>query len=354
MHTSQDKPLRILVIRLSAMGDVAMCVPVVASLRQHYPEAHITMLTPAFLHPFFRDIEGVEFFAPDFLDQHKGITGIFRLSRELGNFDVVADLHDVIRTKMLRRIFRFHGARVAFIDKGRKQKKELVALEDKKLIPLKPTIERYRDVFLALGFELPPITPPVRKRHEMSPETAAIAGSRDQKRWIGIAPFAQHEGKIYPTELMEKVIARLSTVPDTQLFIFGGGTQEKIYADMMESRYPHVTSVIGRIRLGQEMELISQLDLMVSMDSSAMHMASLVGVPVVSVWGATHPYAGFYGMGQDPLNAIQLDMPCRPCSIYGNKPCSRGNYPCMHGIDPEQLLQRIFAVLNLPSSAQQV
>ena len=343
---SQSASLRILVIRLSAMGDVAMSAPVVGALRKCYPEAQIVIMTPSFLQPFFRGIERIEFISPDFKRRHKGFRGLLRLSAELGKFDMVADLHDVIRTKMLRKVFCLRGAKVVHIDKGREEKKALVAFENKKLVQLKTTIERYREVFLKLGFDIPPIAPPQRVKYAMSPETAQLAGAHDGK-WIGIGPFAQHQGKIYPLDHMEQVIAKLSTYENVRLFIFGGGPVEREYSERMEQTYPRVTSVIGRIKLGQEMELVSNLDLMVSMDSSSMHMASLVGVPAVSIWGATHPYAGFYGLGQDPRHAVQLDMACRPCSIYGNKPCVYGDYPCMKNIDPELVVKKVREVAEL-------
>ena len=303
-------------------------------------------MTPSFLQPFFRGIERIEFISPDFKRRHKGFRGLLRLSAELGKFDMVADLHDVIRTKMLRKVFCLRGAKVVHIDKGREEKKALVAFENKKLVQLKTTIERYREVFLKLGFDIPPIAPPQRVKYAMSPETAQLAGAHDGK-WIGIGPFAQHQGKIYPLDHMEQVIAKLSTYENVRLFIFGGGPVEREYSERMEQTYPRVTSVIGRIKLGQEMELVSNLDLMVSMDSSSMHMASLVGVPAVSIWGATHPYAGFYGLGQDPRHAVQLDMACRPCSIYGNKPCVYGDYPCMKNIDPELVVKKVREVAEV-------
>ena len=86
---------------------------------------------------------------------------------------------------------------------------------------------------------------------------------------------------------------------------------------------------------------MSHLDAMVSMDSANMHMASLVNCPVVSIWGATHPYAGFVGWGQKEENFVQLDMPCRPCSIYGSKPCLRGDYACLSGIAPEVIADKV-------------
>ena len=176
---------------------------------------------------------------------------------------------------MLRRILRLRGAKVAYIDKGREEKKALVALENKKLVQLKTTVERYREVFLALGFDLPPIAVPPRVRYSLDAETEALAGAHEGKKWIGIAPFAQHQGKIYPLEQMERVIAMLSQMPGVRLFVFGGGAAEREYGERMEEKYGSVVSVIGRIKLAREMELISHLDLMLSMDSSAMHMASL-------------------------------------------------------------------------------
>ena len=87
--------------------------------------------------------------------------------------------------------------------------------------------------------------------------------------------------------------------------------------------------------------MMGQLDVMLSMDSANMHLASLVGTRVVSVWGGTHPYAGFLGWSQKTEDCAQLDMPCRPCSVYGNKPCLRGDYACMNGITPSQILEKL-------------
>jgi len=85
---------------------------------------------------------------------------------------------------------------------------------------------------------------------------------------------------------------------------------------------------------------------MISMDSANMHLASLFGVPVVSVWGATHPFAGFMGFGQSPDRAVQIDdLECRPCSVFGNKPCFRGDHACMEWITPERVLEKVGQVL---------
>ena len=98
--------------------------------------------------------------------------------------------------------------------------------------------------------------------------------------------------------------------------------------------------------LQEELVLMSHLDVMVSMDSANMHLASLVHVPVVSVWGATHPYAGFMGWNQDDDMTVQVQLPCRPCSVFGNKACYRGDMACMNRITPEMIINKVEKVLD--------
>lgn len=161
------------------------------------------------------------------------------------------------------------------------------------------------------------------------------------EKWIGIAPFAAHKGKIYPLEKMERVIELLlEREPNCRIFLFGGGAEERELLTQWESRHDRCTcALLGS--LYNELVLMSHLDTMVSMDSANMHLASLTGTRVVSVWGATHPFAGFMGWNQSPADAVQTTLPCRPCSIFGNKPCLHGNYPCLNSITPEEIVERV-------------
>ena len=167
------------------------------------------------------------------------------------------------------------------------------------------------------------------------------------QQWIGIAPFSAHKGKTYPLELMEKVVAIIvSRHPSCRIFFFGGGREEMEILDNMASKSHNCVNASGLLSgMRDELILMSHLDVMVSMDSANMHMASLVNCPVVSIWGATHPYAGFVGWGQKDENFVQLDMPCRPCSIYGSKPCMRGDYACLSGIAPEIIADKVESLL---------
>ena len=340
-----------LILRFSAIGDVAMTVPVIDSLARQYPENEYTVVSQSFLSPLFEYCpDNVRFVGVDFKSQYKGIFGIYRLFKDLSKhkFDSVADLHDVLRTKILRVFFRCNGLKIRHIDKGRKDKRRLTRKENKIFRQLKPTIERYADVFAALGqtIEHLEFRSVFEQRQGASlhycdfKKIAHLTGEKSGQ-WLGIAPFAKHVGKMLPTERMEQVVAYFADKADITIFLFGGGAAEKAILQEWESKYPKTISVAGKLDLSAELVLISRLNVMLSMDSANMHLASLTATPVVSIWGATHPYAGFYGYNQSPDNALQLELPCRPCSIYGNKACYRGNRECLEGITVEMLVLKM-------------
>ena len=343
----------ILVIRFSAMGDVAMTVPVVYSLAKQYPDVRITVLSQKFAHPFFAHMpHNVGFMEADLKKEYHGVTGLNALYRRLvaKNFTAIADLHDVLRSKYLRMRFSIDRYKVAHIDKHRASRRQITRAEGKVLEQLPTSFQNYADVFEELGYPIEPdfatIFNDATNDLQLLPET--FHNKQTGERWIGIAPFAAHAGKIYPLELMEQTLKILSERhPDARLLLFGGGKKETEIMNRWasaNSRLENASALLGGI--ANELVLMSHLDVMLSMDSSNMHMASLVGTPVVSLWGATHPYAGFMGWGQKLENAVMIDMPCRPCSIYGNKPCTQGDYPCLKNITPEMIINKIERVLR--------
>ena len=337
----------LLVFRFSSLGDVAMTVPVLQLLLKQHPQLQLTLVSTEFMRPLFNDIERLQFHAADLKGRHKGLPGLFKLYKELRKtyrFDGIADLHHVLRTRILRVFFSFSGKPVSVIDKGRKEKKELTRSHDKKLRPLKSNFQRYADVFTGLGYKVNLTdTKEGEKKKNTSPETAQM--KLDGRRLVGIAPFALHEEKTYPPEKMKEVIRLLSQDKNIHIYLLGG-KKEKELLEQWEGEFDNLTLLAGKMGFEKELEFISGLDVMVSMDSANMHLASLYGVPVVSIWGGTHPYLGFYGWGQDPGNAVQVELECRPSSVFGNKPCPRGDLACMNLISPMMVYDKIIQQLK--------
>ena len=344
----------ILVIRFSALGDVAMAVPVVWALAHQYPDVRITVLSRGFARVLFDDLApNVSFMEADLKTEYHGVKGLNALYRRLTakQFTKIADLHNVLRSEYLRVRFNLGRYRVEHINKHRKLRRRLISYNNKVKEQLPTSFENYAEVFERLGYPVD-----VSQFRSIFPEEGgnlnllpAIFGPKKNfEQWIGVAPFAAHKGKIYPPQLMEQVIVQLiQKYPKARIFLFGKGEQEDEFFKKWCSQYPPCVNASEHCEtMYQELILMSHLDVMISMDSANMHLASLTGIPVVSIWGATHPKAGFFGFKQSEENAIQINLECRPCSIYGNKPCQRGDYACLQNIPPERIVERITTLIN--------
>lgn len=319
-----------------------MTVPVIKNVLDQHPELQITVVSNAFLAPLFEGLERCKFHPAFLKEQHNGVAGIYRLFKELNKltaFDAIVDLHGVLRSYLLTALFKIKGCKLATIDKGRTQKKALTRKENKILTPLIPMHERYANAFRMVGLSIQlKSAAPVHTRRPIPAALQSVFSSG--KKIIGVAPFAQYKEKTYPTDKIMAVIKQLTAANNTVL-LFGGGQQEAAILQQWEKDIFSVFNIAGRYSFADELAIISNLNCMVSMDSANMHLASLFNVPVVSIWGATHPFAGFYGWAQNENNIVQADLYCRPCSVFGNKPCYRGDHACMKLIGENIIIDKI-------------
>jgi ADP-heptose:LPS heptosyltransferase len=336
----------LLVFRFSALGDVVMTIQVIRQLLNQHSNLSVTFVSEKKFEPLFNNIDRLDFFGADIRAEYSGLKGIYNLYLKLKKShrqSLIADLHDVLRTKILNSFFKISGYTIATIDKGRKEKKELTRKENKKLIQLKTTSQRYADVFEKLGYPIKLNSSLQKVKLLYNSVVVQLLGENGNFR-IGIAPFARHKEKMYPLDKMESVVKALSE-KGFKLFLLGGGAKEIEVLEQWENKYPGTLNIAGELPLNEELMLISHLDLMISMDSANMHLASLYGVPVISIWGATHPFAGFYGFGQSHDNIIQTELACRPCSVFGNKKCHRGDWACLQMIKPEFIIEKVEKML---------
>ena len=327
-----------------------MTLPVLHSFKLAYPGVKLSILTKVPFKPLFETLDA-EVLVADTKKDHRGLPGLYRLFREIKSnkgIDGVADLHHVLRSRLLCVLFRLSGIKVASIDKGRDELKRLTRKENKDLTPIANRYDRYRKVFNVLGFNfelnfrsifhtLPALNSDITK----------FTGEKKQY-WIGIAPFAAFEPKIYPLEKMRKVVLSLMQDSANKIFFFGGGKSEETILSEWEKEFPGSLSIPGKLSLSNELQLMSHLDVMIAMDSANMHFASICGVPVLSVWGATHPYAGFTPWGQPTSNQVQLELYCRPCSVYGNIPCYRGDHACMRQLQERLIVDKVKEIKARP------
>jgi ADP-heptose:LPS heptosyltransferase len=340
-------------MRLSAMGDVAMTVPVLRAFVNQYPEVKITVISRPFFKPFFEGIPNLSFFAFDEKEKHKGFLGLIKLFQDLNklNIDAFADLHNVLRSKIVRNLFALSGKKTASVDKGRDEKKALTRSENKIFKPLTTMFERHTKVFEQLGFAVDLASRNVGtifpKKAILDADILNLIGNSQQKL-IGIAPFAQYESKVYPLDLMQEVIDILALDQKNTILLFGGGKKEIEILNTLSSGKENVINMAGKIKFQQELQLISNLDVMLSMDSGNAHIAAMLGVKVITLWGATHPFAGFSPFNQPLENALVSDRnlyPKLPTSVYGNKKVE-GYEDAMRTILPQKVVEKITTCLK--------
>lgn len=305
-----------------------MTVPVFREFLQQNPNVEIVMISRTNFKDLFDGIPNLVFKGIDF-DVYKGIFGLRKLGKSLVkefNPDFVADLHDVIRTKTLDLFFIKNGFKVFKIDKEKEEKELLTDVWNLDKKKLKPTSERYADVFRAMGFNL--------ELSHQYPQNTLV------KNGIGIAPFAQHKGKMLPLEKTFELVKILAK--NHKIYLFGGGQNEVAVLSDWQSQISNTENLAGSLTLKQELQKIAELDVMISMDSANMHLASVVGTRCISIWGSTHPYAGFLGYGQNENDIVQVkDLTCRPCSVFGDKECYRGDWACLEEINIQKIIDLI-------------
>ena len=312
-----------------------MVSPVLRELLENNKNYKISLLTNFQFFPFFRAFNDVNLIPFDKKKQHKGLFGMFRLFKEIKKLDLdyVVDLHEVLRTNFLKAVLK-----VPFyqIDKGRDEKQNLVS--GKIFAPLKSTHQRYRDVFEKIGISIKPLSKTQIHRVDIS-DLKLIP--KNNKLLIGIAPFAAHNGKEYPIVQMEEVIKEINK--DFNVILFGGGKKEEFILDDLAGKHSNVINIANKFSLDQEMDVISNLSIMLSMDSANGHIAALMGIKVLTIWGVTHPFAGFSPYGQTDKNNIlvnRLQFPKIPTSIYGDK-FPNGYEKAISSISPKEIISKL-------------
>lgn len=338
------------VFRFSAMGDVALTMGTLATVLKYRPDLEIIMVTRAKFKPFFAHNPRIRVFPCDFEGVHKGPRGLTRLFRQLQRFrpDYVLDLHQNLRTHFLKTLFFLSGKKVFSLNKHRAEKKQIIRGE--RDTPVKHVCEQYLDVFKEAGIvedtvPIENLTPLFQTSHMARQAVDYWIQQENASPFIGIAPFAQHKGKIWPLERYEELIGLLQEKhPACKILLFGGGPKEGEILEKIATRYPQARNIVGRFSLEEELELISRAAFFISGDTSNMHFASMMGVKVISIWGATHSLTGFGPLFQPERNKVEVpreDLTCRPCSVYGKEPCRRGDYACLNGIEPEHVLNAV-------------
>ncbi|MDR1715526.1 MAG: glycosyltransferase family 9 protein [Prevotella sp.] len=346
-----------LIIRYHRIGDALIVLPLIVSLATKYKEDTFTILTNERFNTFLEVMPPNVVFKPMISKKSKGVFRglIFSMKKRLfsakmrsfaSSFDKIAFLqYDIIEQKLHKSILRNNlNIEIALTNENRFFSEERIPNKCNDGLTM---IDLHKEALACLGYNgLQPAFNPVIIKNRNSDKLFNKLNINSKKKLIAISPFSKENTKIYPLNKMESIISHLSKKNKYQVLIFGGGTREKRQVDTWIEKYPSVISLIDRISFDEETTVMSKCDIALTMDSANLHLAALLDVPVISIWGATAPQNGYYPANLGRKDALIKDLSCQPCSIFGNKPCTNPKvYDCLD-IDPKIVIQRIEDTLS--------
>lgn len=335
--------MRVLITCFSSISNVAAIVPQLFGLVNDYPQHEFVVLSRGFLHPLFDKLPRVTFVGGDIRGEHKSVLGVYRLYKQLKKLrpDIVLDMQCSWRTRLIARLFALSGTKTLKIGFVRAEQRRLIQNGAKKYRAIPTIFDRQARLYAKVRLK---VNDSFVKLYEPSSEQQdkikSLYGEK-QGCWIGIAPFSIARGKTLPFRKMKNIIAHFDKRPNTKIFLFGAGEMENELLSDWQSLYDNVHAVHTNLQLDDELILMNYLDVMVCMDSANMHLASLMAVPVVSVWGATHPYSGFLGWKQSMDNCVGVDFSCRPCTAHSDRKCKYGDYRCLESLHSSKVIEVI-------------
>ncbi len=339
---------KILVIRFSSLGDIILTTPVLETLRAKFPRSQIYFLTKTrYADLLVHDPRIHTLIEFDPQGNHKGFKGFKRLSRELNsnNFDLLIDLHSNLRSFFLR-----HLVKSRIKTKYRKRWFSRFLMVNFKFLKIQPvrTLESYLRIFKKLQIEPEKKTPTLfvgQDDIEYANKFLLEAGIKKDDIVIGIHPGAKWETKRWDEEKFEWVCRNLIQKENLKIVLFGDSDEEKLIQKIAEkSPNTKIIRAIG-LSLSRLMSLIKSCDCLITNDSGPMHIAEGFKVPVVAIFGPTHPQLGFAPVG--PENVVLCAyVKCSPCSLHGERKCRKKSRLCMDLITPDMVVEAVEDLLK--------
>lgn len=326
----------VLVVRLSAIGDIVLTTPVLTELHRAFPQARIDFCTKAPFAPLVASNPAVaSVVTPESITPGTA-------------YDLVVDLQNNRRSRALIRKIRTTETRRYH---KRNWKKVL-------LVHFKINVsEGYHSVVERYGEALEGLTPKISAPCALypSPEDRAFAAGAlgSNAPVLAVCFGANHFTKRYPLDRFARIVELVTAATPARVLLLGGKEDEpeaqRLMALLPEAARSRVQSLAGKASLMQSAALLERSSLVLTNDTGLMHIASAFGRKLFVIFGSSVKAFGFMPWGAEYELFETPGLACRPCSHIGRGTCPKGHFRCMMEIAPERIASRIIKTLK-PSS----
>ena len=332
--------MKILIVQTSFLGDTILSTPVIASVKQIYPDAELWMMTtPPSTRLIERDplLDGV--IAYDKRGKDAGLKGLFAMAGRIKamKFDLVYALHRSYRTSVLLWLSRvpmrigFRGAGFSFLYHQTYARN----MEDHDVVRNLSILKGWGDPSSFPG-DMRLFSPPAsalgdatRTLLPKEPYAVLVPGSAwETKRW--------HAGGFRKTALFLR---------DKGLRIVLHGAPDEAAISRRVAEGLDAVDLTGRSSISDALYIVERAKLVVCNDSMSLHMASAFKIPTVAIFCATSPSQGF-GPWKNNARVVEKKLDCKPCGRHGGRRCPNGTEACMKEVDFSEVVSAIDAVLG--------
>jgi len=340
-------PQKILLIRLSAIGDILLATPLLRALRAQYPQAQLDFVVKSEYAEILRYHPALNTIYP--VNTKNGWPELMALGRRLFevDYDVVFDIHKNFRSRYL-----VQAARPQRVLRHRKhilRRGLLVHAKINLLQNVPPIYQRYLDAAAPLQISPQPLADGrwlelfLNEQDEREADLAILANHwQPGIPMIALVPGAGYFTKRWPAEFFGRLAVKLIR-QRYQVVVLGGSQDvalakqiEQVVASTTGNRNP-VINLAGELSLLGSASVVKRCRLLIANDSGLMHVAEAVGTPLVAIFGSTTRELGFFPHRQTSRVVENLGLSCRPCSHLGFQQCPRGHFRCMREITVEQI-----------------
>jgi lipopolysaccharide heptosyltransferase II len=330
-------PTRILILRLSSIGDIVLASPFIRVLRQRFPQAQIDFVVKAQFADLVRSNPHLNTVFT--LDTTKGRRGLAQLKSTIRtrSYDLIIDIHNNFRTAYLRRI---SGASIVTFKKYKLQRFFLIKFGLDFYRSIVPVYQRYIDSVAALQVRDDGLGPEFFVIPDASVRVASVLSSmglQSDKSTIAMAPGAGFLTKRWPSDYFIEIAGKLIADRGAQIVLLGDKKEADLCTAIAKSVGKAVINAAGRFTLMESAAALAACDLIICNDTGLMHLATALKKPVVAIFGPTTRQLGFFPFGQNSRVVENINLACRPCTHIGRNHCPKKHFKCMKEILPAQV-----------------
>ncbi|MGC9362843.1 MAG: glycosyltransferase family 9 protein, partial [Candidatus Syntrophosphaera sp.] len=317
--------MRILILRLSSLGDIILTQPIAAELMDIYPDAQIAYLCK----PEYSALPGMFGLGLKTLEYKNDLA--WHLSLRKQKYDIVLDLHAKFSTWLLMRFLKA-GRKVVY-DKKHNLRRAIVRGRTNQSI--KSTLRLYYSALQKLfPDKFTPRTTtrnPKLRLNGVSDVGEATPRKEPGKNLVGLFIGAAHPTKAYP---INQWIEFIHLTRDKYEFRLYGDEKDAVAANAIAKEFEGIQNLCGELSLAELAGQISQCDAVISGDTGPMHLAAALKKTQIAIFGATHPKLGFAPQNERAV-VLTAGLDCQPCTLHGSERCPKGHFNCMKLITPQ-------------------